>query len=124
MYNLGWLYANARGVARNYAEARRWYEKAAAAGDADAMNSIGVLYHNGQGVPRDLRAARQWYEKALAAGNELARENLAALDRRRSGSRPRSNPGSSGYRSGPSHPRYPMRSPALCANRPAGYPGC
>ena len=117
MFKLGLIYYDARGVRRDYAETRRWWEKAAEAGNAAGMDGMGVLYHNGEGVRRDRAQARYWYEKAAAAGNENARENLANLDGRR-----RSTSGSSG--SAPDNPRYPMRSPALCANRPAGYPGC
>ena len=35
MTNLGWLYADGHGVARDYAKAREWYEKAAAEGRRD-----------------------------------------------------------------------------------------
>jgi hypothetical protein len=60
-------------------EAHRWYEKAAALGDAVAMNNLGVLYNTGRGVSRDYAEARRWYEKAAALGNELAKTNLATL---------------------------------------------
>src|ERR1700728_3907230 len=38
---------------QDYAEARRWYEKAAAAGETQAMMQLGFLYGNGNGVPQD-----------------------------------------------------------------------
>ena len=41
MRNLGVLYDNGQGVKRDYTQARQWYEKAAAAGDAGAMNTLG-----------------------------------------------------------------------------------
>ena len=34
MQNLGWYYQNGFGVAQDYTQARQWYEKAAAAGNA------------------------------------------------------------------------------------------
>ena len=64
----------------DYAEARKWYEKAAAAGNANAMNNLGDLYFNGNGVPEDYAEARKWYEKAAAAGNEVAKANLKKLE--------------------------------------------
>jgi len=54
------------------AQQRARYEKAAAAGNAQAMRELGKLYRDGRGVPRDYDVARQWYEKAAAAGDSLA----------------------------------------------------
>ena len=56
--------------------ARNWYEKAAAQGDADAQYNLGVLYYNGEGVPRDISKAREWFEKAAAQGDESAKAAL------------------------------------------------
>ena len=39
MFNLGVLYENGRGVQRDLSEARRWFEKAAEAGDVTAMRN-------------------------------------------------------------------------------------
>ena len=41
MNDLGNHYFNGNGVPKDYAEARKWYEKAAAAGNADAMSNLG-----------------------------------------------------------------------------------
>ena len=76
MFNLGLLYANGQGVTQDYAKAREWFEKAAAEGDADAMNNLGILYHNGQGVPQDDAKAREWYERAAAKGDASAKKAL------------------------------------------------
>jgi TPR repeat protein len=40
---LGGLYENGRGVAQDYAQARRWYQKAADAGDAEAKQALARL---------------------------------------------------------------------------------
>jgi TPR repeat protein len=64
MLRLGMLYEAGRGVERDYAEARRWYEKAADLGDWPAMMSLGRLYERGLGVPKDASEARAWYQKA------------------------------------------------------------
>jgi len=41
MLNLGWLYQNGWGVAQDYDKACKWYQKAADAGNAPAMNNLG-----------------------------------------------------------------------------------
>ena len=66
-------------------EARGWYEKAAAQGNAMAQHNLGVLYANGNGVPQDYVMARQWYEKAAAQGYAGAQNNLGWLYRYGSG---------------------------------------
>ena len=53
MAGLGWLYQSGRGVPRDYATAREWYEKAAAKGNGAGMANLGWLYRDGLGVPRD-----------------------------------------------------------------------
>src|SRR5271157_5473195 len=54
-------------------------EKAAATGDAAAMNDLGELYYEGKGVPQDYQKAKEWYEKAAAAGNAVAMRHLGGL---------------------------------------------
>src|ERR1017187_3210827 len=41
-FNLGLMYANGEGVTQNYAEAARWYRKAADQGDAKAQVTVQV----------------------------------------------------------------------------------
>jgi TPR repeat protein/serine/threonine protein kinase len=54
-------------------------QKAAAAGNINAMNNLGVLYQNGQGVAQSYDKAREWFQKAADAGNPDAMNNLAEL---------------------------------------------
>ena len=54
--------------------ARRWFEKAAEAGNARAMNNLGALLKDS-----DPGQARRWYEKAAEAGHTVAMNNLGAL---------------------------------------------
>jgi hypothetical protein len=61
---------------KDYAEARRLYDKAAAAGYAMAMNNIGALYEGGSGVPKNYTEAARWYGKAVAAGEPIAMVDL------------------------------------------------
>ena len=68
--------ANAR---KDFAEARRLYDKAAAAGYAMAFNNIGALYESGLGVHVDYAQAVSWYKKAADAGEPIAMVDLGWL---------------------------------------------
>jgi tetratricopeptide (TPR) repeat protein len=61
---------------KDFAEARRLYDKAAAAGYAMAMNNIGALYEGGSGVQRNYAEAVSWYGKAVALGEPIAMVDL------------------------------------------------
>jgi TPR repeat protein len=73
-YKNGW-----GGVTQDYAQARTWYEKSAANGNAAAANDLGVLYYLGGGAAQDYAQARSLFEKAAAAGNSGAMNNLGTL---------------------------------------------
>jgi TPR repeat protein len=60
----------------DYAEAMRWYRKAADQGNADAQNNIGWIYEHGRGVPQDFAKAMRWYRKAADQGNADAQNNI------------------------------------------------
>jgi TPR repeat protein len=76
MTNIGFLYANGRGVPQNYAEAMRWYRQAADNGSVVAINNIGFLYDNGYGVARDFVEALRWYHQAADKGSAMAMTNI------------------------------------------------
>ena len=56
---VGMMYANGKGVRQNYAEAARWWVKAAENGDRDAGRLVWNLYRNGEGIDRDPAIANQ-----------------------------------------------------------------
>jgi hypothetical protein len=64
---------------KDFAEARRLYDKAAAAGYAMAMNNIGAMYEGGDGVPRNYAEAVRWYSKAVTLGEPIAMVDLGWL---------------------------------------------
>jgi uncharacterized repeat protein (TIGR03803 family) len=80
------LYAEAKRYleAKDYAQALQLFQKAAAAGDAQAMYELGELYNRGVVPPfsPDYAQARQWYEKAAAASHAQAMFNLGWLYQR------------------------------------------
>ena len=72
-------YAKGLGVAQNWAEAVRWYRKAAEAGHAGAAVNLGQCYQNGGGVPRDRNEAIKWYRFAMEHGDPHAPGLLVAI---------------------------------------------
>lgn len=77
--NLGYLYANGRGVAQDYKQAGEWYLKAATQGSAVAQEGLGRLYANGFGVAQDYKQAFSWWAKAAVQGNADAQTGLGWL---------------------------------------------
>ena len=53
---------------QDYAEAVKWYRKAAEQGDAGPVQP-GFMYENGQGVAQDYAQAVTWYRKAAEQGD-------------------------------------------------------
>ena len=80
-YNLGFMYANGRGVQRDDAEAVRWYRHAAEQGNATGQYSLGFMYANGRGVARDDAEAVRWYRRAAEQGNATGQYNLGSCTR-------------------------------------------
>jgi hypothetical protein len=56
-------------VAQDYAEAARWYRKAAEQGNAVAQGSLGFMYWKGQGVAQDYVQAHLWINLAASRSN-------------------------------------------------------
>ncbi len=86
-YNLGVAYGQGVGVAQDYAEAVKWYRKAAEQenvflyqGVVLAHHNLGVCYLRGEGVPRDSVVAYKWLNLA-ARTNEEARNLRKSLTR-------------------------------------------
>lgn len=53
-----------------------WCEKAAKAGNVDALSLLGWFYESGFGVPRDFGAAQKYYELAVEKGDRGAKTRL------------------------------------------------
>ena len=63
----GQLIELGRGTAANPAEAARYYEAAAEAGNPDGAFALAELYRKGEGVAADPAAADRWYAAAAAS---------------------------------------------------------
>jgi len=75
-FNLGFCYDDGRGVAKNYAEAVKWYRKAAGQNFAPAQFNLGYCYANGQGVAKNYDKAVKWFRKAAEQNYAPAQSNL------------------------------------------------
>jgi hypothetical protein len=77
--NLGVMYANGQGVARNDAEAVKWFTLAAEQENAVAQYNLGTFYHFGRGVTKNEAEAVKWYMQAAAQGIPVAQLNLGNM---------------------------------------------
>jgi uncharacterized protein len=87
-YGLGLIYQNVlgvRGVMPDFAEAAKWYRKAADQGFAEAQNNLGVLYASGQGVPQDYVEAVRLFGLAAGQGSAKGQNNLGEAYKRGTG---------------------------------------
>ena len=78
-FNLGSMYYTGQGAHQDYAEAARWYRKAADQGYAEAQNNLGAMYGNGHGVHQDDAEAVKWYRQAAEQGHAEAQYNLGSM---------------------------------------------
>ena len=60
------------GVRRDRAEARRWYEKAAAQNNTNAARRLGEMYARGDGGPKDTKEALKLWQGAEKDGDPMA----------------------------------------------------
>ncbi len=73
------MYSKGRGVAKDEAEAVKWYRKAAEQGLATAQFNLGLKYERGEGVAKDHGKADKWLHKAADQGYAPAQETLKQL---------------------------------------------
>jgi hypothetical protein len=76
---LGYMYYNGEGVKQDYAQAGRWYTKAAEQGNAYAQYNLGAMYYKGRGVEQDSAEAVRWWTKAAEQGDAEAQNWLDRL---------------------------------------------
>lgn len=66
--NLGSLYAQGLGVARDATKAFTLWSRAANLGNALAAYNLGLAYYRGEGVLADVAKSRRWFEKSADSG--------------------------------------------------------
>jgi TPR repeat protein len=78
--SLGYMYVVAKGVKQDLAQAKFWFEKAAAQGHDKAQFTLGYMYSEGEGVKKDQAQAKFWFEKAAAQGLSDAINALTLME--------------------------------------------
>jgi hypothetical protein len=73
---LGHLYDFGQGIRQDYAEATKWYRKAAEQGVASAQFDLSLCYFRGHGTAQDYAEGMKWYRKAAEGGIVVAQYNL------------------------------------------------
>ena len=67
------------GLTKDLAEARRWTQRAAEAGDRKAMHNLALYYFEGTGGEKNLTQAAQWFRRAADLGLVDSQYNLGRL---------------------------------------------
>jgi TPR repeat protein len=77
---LGFMYKSGQGVPQDYAEATRWFRKAADQGHVEAQTQLGFIYWIGNhGVPKDLVRAHTWFSRAAARDQTVVKFREAVV---------------------------------------------
>ena len=79
MYNWATALALGAGVTEDKTAALGWFEKAAALGNAKAINFVGSFHEDGWVVPRDMAKAARLYARAAAGGDFRGAFNHARM---------------------------------------------
>jgi TPR repeat protein len=79
MYNYATLLALGDGVAEDKPAALDWFAKAAALGNAKAINFVGSFHEDGWVVPRDMAKAARLYARAAEGGDFRGAFNHARM---------------------------------------------
>jgi TPR repeat protein len=66
-------------VPQDYAEAVRWYRKAAEQGLTAAQQILGAMYDVGKGTQKNAGEAVHWYREAAESGDPIAQYILGVM---------------------------------------------
>jgi tetratricopeptide (TPR) repeat protein len=78
-FDIGFMHAQGWGVAKDPAEAIKWYRKAATQGLQVAQHFLGMAYVRGEGVQPDDAEAARWFARAAAQGFSEAQYVLGLM---------------------------------------------
>jgi TPR repeat protein len=77
--NIGAMYADGRGVAKDDAKSLDFEERSVEMGNPNALRLIAIHYFNGAGVARDYQMAAQYLQQAIDVGDGFAMKFLANM---------------------------------------------
>ncbi len=80
-FDLGIMYAQGMGVARDEHVAFNYFHKAARKNHIEAKFYMGLSFAQGRGVRRQPHLARYWFKLAAKAGHPKAMAHLASIER-------------------------------------------
>lgn len=76
-YYMGYMHEKGRGVAKDQAVMRKWYQRAADGGNAKAQYKVAVGYAFGlAGLPQSDEDAAKWLQQSAANGYKRAQKTL------------------------------------------------
>ena len=78
-FNLGCYYSEGKGVARDHAQARKWFRRAAAQGHVRAQVNLAIQYTDGVGGARNESEGAVWFGRAAAGGDSRAARMLGVM---------------------------------------------
>lgn len=81
VFKIGNMHEKGLGGAKNFAEALKWYRKAAERGYAPAQRNLAIMYDTGRGCAENDAEALKWYRKAAEQGDACAQSNLGVFYR-------------------------------------------
>ena len=73
------MYRQGKGVQQDYAEAAKWYRKAANQGDIGSQYNLGRMYRDGLGVPQNWEEAVKLYRKGADQGDAYSQHSLGEM---------------------------------------------
>jgi hypothetical protein len=73
------MYSHGQGMPQDYAEAVRWYRKAADQGDPEGQDGLAFMYSQGHGVAKDFAESLRWYRNAADQGDAKAQNGLGLM---------------------------------------------
>src|SRR5439155_542452 len=76
---IGLAYKNGHGVAQDFTQALKWFQKSADQGYASAQKNLGLMYAEGKGLKQDFEQAIKWLRKAAEQNFASAQNHLAML---------------------------------------------
>jgi uncharacterized caspase-like protein len=79
MANVGGMYADGRGVAKDDAKSLDYEEKSIEMGNPNALRLVAIHYFNGAGVARDYQMAAQYFQQAIDVGDGFSMKFLANM---------------------------------------------
>ena len=78
-YRIGKMHCYGLGTEKNEAEAFKWFEKSAEAGNKYAQFSLGNMYYYGSGVQQSYDKAFSWYKASASQGQPYAQYAVAQM---------------------------------------------